>query len=455
LVVSYNKFWTLAGVFLLLYSCVQEDTVTFAEDIAPIIHEHCTPCHRPNGGGPFRLLEYRDVAKRSQMVAHVTQIRYMPPWPAAHGFGDFKNTRRLNEDDIKKIAAWHKQGAKAGDTGTLRYRDVLERLEKQQMPDLIVPLQKIPIKGNHRDRFYVTQTPLTLPEDKYVRMVEFIPGVASLVHHVNGHILNYHPDDPIQWKQNVSIIDVEDPDFDVQFEKMGIYTPGFILPERIHSAVNYLPGLRGVSYPPGIGGFKLNKRSNIIFKDIHFGPSDVDTVDRSFLHFYFTEHPPNRPIKETMLGTNGISPIEPPLIIPPNTQKTFVTKAFIPETISVLSVNPHMHLLGNSIKAFALKPNGDTIPLIYIPRWDFKWQYVYTYKKMVKIPKGSTIIVEAMFDNTSQNPNNPFSPPREVSERLNRGGASMRTTDEMLQFIISYLPYEDGDENTSLTTENE
>jgi hypothetical protein len=105
-----------------------------------------------------------------------------------------------------------------------------------------------------------------------------------------------------------------------------------------------------------------------------------------------------------------------------------------------------MHLLGKSFKAYALKPDGDTIRLISIPRWDFSWQYFYTYKKMVKIPAGSTIVAEGVYDNTKNNPNNPYSPPRLV--RDNSG--SMRATDEMFQFIISYLPYKEGDENVSL-----
>jgi hypothetical protein len=68
----------------------------------------------------------------------------------------------------------------------------------------------------------------------------------------------------------------------------------------------------------------------------------------------------------------------------------------------------------------------------------------------VKIPKGSRIVVNASFDNTSANPNNPNKPPQMIAERLENGGASMRTTDEMLQFIITYMNYEDGDENISL-----
>ena len=105
-----------------------------------------------------------------------------------------------------------------------------------------------------------------------------------------------------------------------------------------------------------------------------------------------------------------------------------------------------MHLLGRSFKAYAVKPGGDTIHLISIPRWDFNWQYFYTFKKMVKIPAHSTIVAEGVYDNTKQNLNNPFSPPRQVTDQK----GSMKATDEMFQFIITYLPYKDGDENISL-----
>ena len=72
---------------------------------------------------------------------------------------------------------------------------------------------------------------------------------------------------------------------------------------------------------------------------------------------------------------------------------------------------------------------------------------------MLKIPAGSVVYIEAEFDNTTQNPNNPYNPPQEIRERLDNGGAGMRTTDEMLQFIITWLPYQVGDEHVSLEAE--
>jgi hypothetical protein len=125
---------------------------------------------------------------------------------------------------------------------------------------------------------------------------------------------------------------------------------------------------------------------------------------------------------------------------------TFHSDFTLPFDISVLTINPHMHLLGKSFLAYAVTLRGDTIPLIRINKWDFRWQYFYTFKKMLKLPKGATIHTEGVFDNTRRNPNNPFSPPRLVAERE----GSMRTSDEMFQFIVNYLPYQSGDEQISL-----
>jgi hypothetical protein len=142
------------------------------------------------------------------------------------------------------------------------------------------------------------------------------------------------------------------------------------------------------------------------------------------------------------LGTSGISPILPPLVVEPGKKQLHTTRYTLPEDISLLTINPHMHLLGSSFKAYAVSVTGDTIPLIYIREWDFRWQYFYTFEKMLHLPKGATIVAEGEFDNTAANPLNPFNPPREIAERE----GSMRTTDEMFQLICTYLPYRDGDE---------
>ena len=83
---------------------------------------------------------------------------------------------------------------------------------------------------------------------------------------------------------------------------------------------------------------------------------------------------------------------------------TFRCQYTIPADISLLTINPHMHLLGKSFLAYAVDPAGDTIPLVRIPRWDFRWQYFYTFEHLLPMPRGTTIYVEGEMDNTAGQP---------------------------------------------------
>ena len=168
-------------------------------------------------------------------------------------------------------------------------------------------------------------------------------------------------------------------------------------------------------YPQGIGGFKAKKNGAILLDNIHYGPSPIDTSDETEFNIFFAPKAPARPTTEFILGTSGISPVVPTLIIPPNEVKTFVTRFKVDSDISLLTVNPHMHLLGKKFVAYGITPGNDTLHLIRINNWDFRWQYFYTFEKMMKIPAGTEIVVEGTFDNTVNNPLNPFNPPRTVS----------------------------------------
>ncbi len=426
---------------------------TFNEHIAPIIYKNCTPCHRTGGAAPFNLTNYKEVWRKKKTIRKVTQSGYMPPWPADPNYSHFSGEKILSPRDKAIIALWVNNNGPEGPKDKITALPQFSEWSALGKPDMVLYLDSIYINGDNRDRFLITKIPFLLPADTFIRAIEFVADRKNLVHHMNGHLLSY------EWeaKKNVfegkRVIDLEtesETEYLAQFNGLKLYNDDNSKPMRIHSAVNYLPGVEAQIYPEGIGGFKVKRKGAIVANDIHYGPIPKGQWDKSHINLFFAKKAPERITLELMLGTNGVAPIEPPLSIPPNVVKKFISKYKVESDISVLTINPHMHLLGKKFLAYAIEPTGDTIKLISIPRWDFKWQYFYTFKKMIPIPAGSLIVIEAVFDNTSSNPYNPNQPPIMVSERLDRGGAGMRTTDEMLQFIITYLPYQAGDENISL-----
>lgn len=442
-----NLFLPLLFSFV-LFSCKNEVTnPTYSHDIAPIIYRSCSPCHRPNQIGHFNLLTYEDIQTNANKIQYTIVNKLMPPWPADHHYTSFVGENILSQKEIDMIDTWIKNKCPIGDSSAIPKLPSFPVGSMLGTPDLHIPVKPIQLFGDYADQFLVVKVPFELPKDSFISMVEFVPGNTKVVHHVNGDMVRFDFDK----KKNIydgSMVDnlVWDSTIRLTYKRIGLLHDDDTYPTLVRSVVNYLPGVVAQKYPEGIGGWKVNRKNAFLLADIHYGPTIDDVWDSSFINIFYAKSTPKRPLQEFQLGTLGVSPINPPLVIPPNKISTYTSSYTVPQDISILTINPHMHLLGKSFWAYALTPAKDTIRLIRIPKWDFNWQNFYTYKHMLKIPAGSTIYIEGVFDNTADNPYNPNHPPKEV--RDNNG--SMRTTDEMFQFIITYLPYEEGDENISL-----
>jgi hypothetical protein len=450
----------LCSFALFLYCCSDNkkeeiaisSDVTWSENIAPIIFKNCTPCHRPGESGPFSLLNYHDAVRNANKIKFVTGAKFMPPWPADPTYSHFADERSLSDSSIALIKKWVEDKMPRGDSTKEPSAPTFYPGSYFGKPDMVIKMQEpVKIKGNGTDAFMMVKFPYELNEQKYVQYVEFVPGQRKLVHHVNGHLLTYDPKRRFNYKSRESVLSDAFNNYTDAYSKMGltyIDNKKPELPALLPNVVYYLPGYIPPTYNEDIGGFTLPKNGVFFLKNIHYGPSKEDVVDSSYLNVFFRKSPPKRMVYETQLGTFGISKIEPELIIPPNETKIFHTQVTIHTDISILSVNPHMHLIGTKFVAYALPPQGDTIKLVRINKWDFRWQYYYTYEHPVKIPKGSTIHVYGTYDNTDKNPLNPFHPPQQIDQGV--GNESMRTTEEMFQFIFTYMPYKNGDEKISL-----
>lgn len=376
----------------------------------------------------------------------------MPPWPADPTYSHFIGEKTLSSEQIALIKKWVDAGTPRGDS--LREPAVPEFFEGSYFgkPDLVIyPQKAVSIKGNGTDVFLITKYPYEIEKDTLLDFAEFVPDQRKLIHHVNGHLVSYDAKRKFNYMTGLSVHSDIRTNLKEVFRKMHFpYTdkgePEF--PPMTPNIVYYLPGYIPPAYPAEVGGYHFKKHGAFLINNIHFGPSNKSVSDSSHINIFYRKTPIKRPVSETQMGTFGISRIDPEFVIPPNEVKTFYTSMQLATTISMISVNPHMHLIGKTFRAFAVKPNGETVPLIRINKWDFRWQYYYTFKYPVKLEAGTTIHVYGTFDNTNKNPNNPFHPPRTITQ--GNGVESMKTTEEMFQFIFTYMAYRDGDETIDL-----
>ena len=77
------------------------------------------------------------------------------------------------------------------------------------------------------------------------------------------------------------------------------------------------------------------------------------------------------------------------------------------EDIHLAGAAPHMHYRGKAMELKAFYPDGRSEVLLNVPRYDFSWQTMYYFKNPVAIPRGTRLLLTAVFDNSAKNLNNP------------------------------------------------
>lgn len=396
-------------------------TITFAKHIAPILWKNCAGCHRPGEIGPFSLLTYEDASKRAEFIAELTAKRRMPPWRPEANFGKFHDERRLTDREIGLIAGWAESGAPEGNASDLpkppKFSDGWQLGEE---PDLVLEMPEtylVPADGPDIYRCFVI--PIPLDKDTYVRGVEFRPGNHTVVHHA------------IMFLDSLK----EARKKDAQDNEPGYASFGGPEINPTGGLGGWAPGTVPRFLSDGIVTY-LKKGSDLVLQ-VHYHPSGKPEEDKSTVGVYFSKAAKGKPVKIV----TGIAVVQPELSIPPGEARAESTGESqpLPAEVEVLGITPHMHNLGREMKVTATKPGGDAeVPLIWIKDWDFNWQGQYHFKEPVRLPKGSVIRVQAVYDNSSENPKNPNSPPQPVQWGL-------QSTDEMLLCSVQVVADKQSD----------
>lgn len=424
--------------FPLIYSEGQD--VTYNRDICPLIERKCAPCHRPGEAAPFSLLTYEDVSKRASFIKKVVQSRYMPPWRADNHYVHFANDRSLTDDQIALISRWVDEGAPKGNSPEIKAEEKpVNGTLYHRKPDLVLMASdSFHLSGDNIERFVIFKVPFELQDSANVEAIEFVSSNKKLIHHAN-YAIHAVPDEHIDIKNTASFINLTDDDR----SKFNQYQP-------YRKTITYYGGwIPGTSYEyfPGPFGWVMPKRG-VILLTVHYAPSPTDEVSISGVNIFFKKTPVTRIMKVVSFGSGGIgeNQIQPIFYLKANTVQTFTLEVTNPnEDQSLLYVWPHMHYLGKEYKAYITTPSADTIRLVHIPKWDFRWQEIYRFQHPVRVPKGSVIHLECTYDNTRDNPANPNDPPKNVFSM-----GDMKTTDEMMTLMMGFLPYEKGDEEINL-----
>jgi hypothetical protein len=394
-------------------------SVNFAEHVAPIVFHNCATCHRPGEVGPFSLLNYNDVRKKGKLIQQVAESRNMPPWHPAPGHGEFRNERRLTDAQIATIKRWVETGMAEGERAKLPKLPEFPEGWQLGKPDLVVTMEKafqVPATGRDIYRNFVL--PLNLTEEKWVTAIELRPSARSVVHHVL-YFLDTTGKARAKDGQGGQPGYSGGGGFALGAKGVGGWAAG--------RTAEHLPLDLAIPFPKG---------ADLILSS-HFHPSGKSEQEKTSVGLYFAKKKPER--THVVFQAPPFFGIATGLNIPAGKPDyTIQAKHKVPVDIDLVTIHGHAHYVCQSMKAGATLPDGSKKSLIYIPKWDFNWQDSYTYKAPVRLPKDTVIDVELIYNNSADNPANPFNPPRRI-----RWGE--QSTDEMGSIIIGCVAASEAD----------
>lgn len=405
--------------------------VAFTTHIAKIMFEHCSSCHRPGQAGPFSLLSYEDFRKHSETIRLVTQDRYMPPWKPVHVGIDFANNRRLSDEEIKLIATWIEAACPEGPRDRMPAAPEFTEGWALGKPDLVLKMPRpfnVPADGKDLYRSFVF--PVGLNEDKWIKAYELRPTARNTVHHAlffvdeTGTVRNQTERDGQPGLKGMNFLRGSGGNF----LERG--------PDRLAGGLGgYVPG--AVPHPlPGDLARYLPKGSDIIMQT-HFHPSGKPETEQAELGLYFADKPPAQrmvPIQLPPLFGMGAG-----LDIPAGKSDFQIHGNYVlPIDVRGVEIGGHAHYICREMVMSAKLPDGKSLLLLQIDDWDLDWQDQYQFATPQVLPKGTELSVTITYDNSANNPENPFTPPKPISW-------GRESTDEMGSITLQVVAVDESE----------
>ncbi len=397
----------------------KNNTFSYTKDIAPILLNKCSTCHAPGGLAPWSMDDYETIRGWAPMIREVIRTKRMPPWHADQNYGHFKNDISLSPQEKRKIIHWVESLSTRGEGGDLLALEVKPQQNTwfKGTPDLIFRLkEKQHIQANGPDEFRFINANKKVENDIWVKAIDIKPSNTQVVHHSN---LAIHW--PATKDEQTDTPQTEVPDIKNNVAELYKLTGMTIKNGAI--IAGYAPGSGPFILPENTGIF-IPKGSTIVFR-MHYITTGKEEEDLTELGLYLHENKPQKTLTVKLISNEKIH-------IKPGDQNYKRSGSITFEKpVTLISIQPHMHYRGKSMKFTLHYPGGENKTLLSVPHYKFHWQRQYQLNEHLKLPAGTRIEAEGYYDNSAQNLFNP-----NPSTDVYFGPMSQ---DEMFTGILTYI----------------
>ncbi|WP_145207858.1 hypothetical protein [Planctomycetes bacterium TBK1r] len=294
------------------------------------------------------------------LLAHERVVRYHGRIDDQYGVG-YSKQREL-------ISAWVENGMPEGDAGDLPEQPEFAEGWQIQKPHQVIAMRdrpfSVPAEGVVDYKRFVVDP--QWDKDKYIVESEARPDKRCVVHHILVYVI----------------------------------PPGEKRRDLRQTLAGYAPGSPALQLKDGIA-IEVEAGSKLLF-EMHYTPNGTPTDDLSYVGFRFAKKEDVRKRLRRRLAANHKFEI-PAGAANHAVRATYVSR----QEENLLSMSPHMHLRGKSIRYDIRFPDGREDTLLNVPNDDFKWQLKYILEEPLTLPRGTRIECTAVFENSEYNLANP------------------------------------------------
>lgn len=389
-----------------------DQTVTYYDDVVPILENKCLQCHRDGGIGPMRLDDYATAKSYAKAMRSATASRAMPPWGATSDgtCGSFTDDLSLSDAQIATISQWANSGAAEGKKRTITLPTVSALADSvpYATPTFAPEIQGGVLAEFDEYRCFELDPAITTPMFATGYQVE--PGTPSIVHHVLAFVV-----DPVAAasdgsgltnQQQIDALHATSPERDGWpcFGMAGTAVSVKSVP------VSWAPGQNVVTYP-GDSGILIKPTDRLVLQ-VHYNLADTQSrgkTDRTVVNLRLAAQVENigvfalpDPFLRSLGNADGPVTLEPGQASTEYTWQLSVAQlgfgTSIPNDLQLRAVGPHMHQRGRKYRMSILDPAGVATCGVDVQAWDFHWQRLYTYEQPRPVTGDTSIRVTCDYD---------------------------------------------------------
>jgi hypothetical protein len=387
----------------------QEQSVTYYDNVLPILEKRCLGCHRADGIAPIRLDDFASAKTHAQEMKAATQSRAMPPWgvTADGSCGNFADSQYLTDAELATLAKWADEGTEAGKPRDVKPAELpgLSDGKPYETPNFAPVIQGGQLAEFDEYRCFLVDS--NVSEPTFITGYEVVPGSPEIVHHVLGFVVDpdaQASDGSGTNRERISTLDGASPDRD-GWPCFGMAGEGIAVSAV---PVTWAPGQGVVKYP-GESGVPLSPKQKLVLQvhynlanESHRGMQDRTTVKlqmspsvKNVGIFTLTD-----PFLGSLSNTSGPASLEPGKASVTYSWKKTIADLGLPPVanLSLYGVLPHMHERGRKYRLEIGAPGDELRCAADVQHWNFHFQRQYFYSEPRPVEGSTPIEVTCDYD---------------------------------------------------------